>query len=118
MRIYTTAELFNRESGFLFATLMPIEKVEAKMDFNTKEIVTFGGKPVYRLPVGVISHGENGTREVKGVSVAVLNPNIKMAVGRAYQAKKGTKVAVTPYIRDGRVAYSLIIEDIEECTQQ
>lgn len=41
MRIYTTAELFNRESGFLFATLMPIEKVEAKMDFNTKEIVTF-----------------------------------------------------------------------------
>lgn len=113
MAIHTTAEHTNIETAFM--TILPVRAgdMETKKDFETgKDKLTTDGEKQYLTGLKALRvEGNKLTRELKNVSISVLEP-LDLQPGVVY-APVG-KMQITPYITQTKQqGFSYIVQSLK-----
>lgn len=108
MKIRTNAEQIEDLEFYIMEELDPTSLEPAKQ-YGTEELGLVDGKVVYRLPAIYVK--ENG-RQNQNVSLKVRNkPSI--TIPEMTKIHLVGNVVITPWIKNNRVAYSLLADGVE-----
>lgn len=118
MRIPTTAQALS--TVISLGTMTGIDPAELKpattgQGDETKPALSPEGKPLYRVS-GIMAVEKNG-QAIEGFSLKITTPPTKPIPPTLTLALTGA-VTVTPWVRNGRIAYSVIAEGIAEAHEE
>ena len=100
----------------IFSTLIARKASEFEQKKNWTDgkedgVKLVDGRPVFRTDLIALSHNKDGNLVMdNSITLAVLNP---VDVAPAVQYRASGKIVVSPYLRNGRIAYSITAESIE-----
>lgn len=110
MKVITDAKSLNLK----IAALEDIDPstLEPAKAYQSEEVKLIDGKSVYRLPDLYVKDGDYKA----SISIKVFNKPTEKIPGLTYIRLVG-QVEITPYIMNGRIAYSVVADGVEVSKQ-